>query len=271
MINTKKYYRKYSEDKDFSLDMTKGLTNITFAELTVTMLSNNIDSYKRSYKKFPQLLSEIGGIANSLYIIVLFLNFYVEKKSKEIDIFNECCRECKEEHVRNINRDKDKEIKSLRKKIVDNRNGFVNCMDKKDKDHKNNETHIDDINYMQTPNVLDLLSEEGSPRKLIKKDDFEKKEIINEKSPKILIKKNTNNSMVRFKSIIFKEDISLDILINVNYSFFEIIFPCKRRLIQVEKMKIAEVFCDELFDIHFLFGNILDFQIISRNNQDFKI
>ncbi len=71
--------------------------------------------------------------------------------------------------------------------------------------------------------------------------------------------------VVRFKSIIFEKSDSLDVLLDVDYSYLDILCPFRRKPIQKEKTDLAEKFCDQLFDINFIFANVLDTQINFRN------
>lgn len=264
-LEKKIYYQKYIEDKDFNLDV-KGITPTGFAELTVTTFSKNIDCYTRSFKKLPQLLSEIGGIANSLMIIVLALNSYVEKKLKEVDIFDQCCSDCKEENIKVD--EKVKENDALKVNQTRERKSIFNTGEKKFLD---NSKSIADIIKFDLEKSNDIKNQSGSQRKLTagnnKKaiDETFDEKVKNIEKPK---QDESDNKVVRYKSVIFSKDVALDKLIQTEYSFLEIIFPCKRTDNHKEKMLIAEKFCDEFFDIHFLFGNVLDSQMIFKKFEE---
>ena len=65
----------------------------TIANFCFTMPSNVYNIYLRQYLSVPQILANLGGAFNSLMIICLVINFYVEKVLKEIEIFDICCTE----------------------------------------------------------------------------------------------------------------------------------------------------------------------------------
>ncbi len=95
---TKYYFQKFSEEKDFNIEM-KGPLPTSFSELTITTFFKTYDSYERSYKKAPQILAEVGGVINSMYLIAIVLNFYTEKKLKESDIFNMCVHKNPDQNI----------------------------------------------------------------------------------------------------------------------------------------------------------------------------
>ncbi len=206
---TKYYYQKYSEEKDFNTEV-KGILNTTFSEITVTTLSRTYEVYSRSYKKLPQLLAEIGGIANSLYIIIIFLNFYIEKKVKEAEIFNLCCSYIKEDKSKT----NEKSSESLKMNEIHLRSG--------DLKNSNNIINQDNNNLNGDRSNLELgLNKEkenndASHREFNKNNERDKDD-------------EAFKSVVRFKSIIFHKDVSLDMLIDVDYSLIEIICPFRRR------------------------------------------
>ncbi len=269
-LEKKIYYQKYLEDKDFNLEV-KGITNTSFAELTVTTFSKNVDSYTRSFKKLPQLLSEIGGIANSLLMIVLALNSYVEKKLKELDIFNQCCTDCKQETDKAKEKEKEKENVSLKMNEVKARKSIFHSSEKKFLDMSKS---VGDVTHLDLEKNNDNQDQNPSNRKLTENKNKKKgNEPIEDKDKKKekMVEEESNNNVVRYKSVIFSKDVSLDKLVTVDYSFLEIIFPCKRNDNHKEKMLIAEKFCDEFFDIHFLFGNVLDSQIIFKKFENMSM
>ena len=221
------------------------------------MFSKVYDSYTRSYKKGPQLLAEIGGVINSLYIIAAILNYYIEKKLKEADIFNICCGDS----LKEMNQEKSSVIlqkndeKSTDTLIMNNNNYFTNITNLNNKIHQGNEAN----SFSQGRDISDN-------SKIIRKQDNTKKNIkSNYIAKKPLSEIDVSNKSIRFKSVIFVKGGSLNSLMNVEYSLFEILFPCRRKALQKEKMDLAEKFCDQLFDIHFLFGNVLDAQINFKN------
>ena len=257
-IETKYYYQKNSEDKDFNLEI-KGILNTTFSEFTITMFSKVYDTYSRSYKKGPQLLAEIGGVINSLYIMATILNYYIDKKLKEADIFNICCSDS----LKDLNQEKShfilqkNDVKSTETIIRSNSNYFISTINMLNNTNiqKGNETNI----LYQGQDISDNSKNMG------KKDDTKKVIQNNYIDKKSLSENNVSNKLIRFKSVIFDKGDSLNLLINVEYSIIEILFPCKRKALQKEKMDLAEKFSDQLFDIHFLFGNVLDTQINFKN------
>ncbi len=119
-IDTKYYYQKRSEEKDFNIEV-KGVLNTTFSEFTITMFSKIYDSYTRTYRKAPDLLADVGGVLNILYIIAKVMNFYIETKLKEADIFNICCSDSIENRKKNSSSVKIK-TKTLELEYKDSRN-----------------------------------------------------------------------------------------------------------------------------------------------------
>ena len=246
----KYYFQKFSEEKDFNIEM-KGPLPTSFSELTITTFSKTYDSYDRAYKKAPQILAEVGGVINSMYLIAIVFNFYTEKKLKEADIFNMCVHKT---HDQNINID-EKECESNRKLTIDKRVKFVNNSSNSSKKNKDLNENCE----------LNLGPESGENSRKIIMNVESKKENKNNLIFDNSSEKASTKSIIRFKSIIFEDEYSLDQLLKVNYSFLEMICPFMRKPIHSEKMDLAEKFCDQLFDIKFIFGNVLDTQVILNN------
>jgi hypothetical protein len=223
----------------------------SFSELTITTFSKTYDSYTRSYKKAPQLLAEVGGVINSMYLMALILNYYTEKKLKEADIFNMCCSKGNDHK----NQSEEKGTESFQK-ITNPRNVSIinNLSNLGNQNNKFNENSIfnQEKDIESNPKTKSMDTENN---KVIKNNYFQNK------SPE----KTSSKGIVRFKSIIFDKSASLDILLDVEYSYLEILCPFRRKPIQKEKMNLAEKFCDQLFDINFLFANVLDTQINFKN------
>ncbi len=258
-METNYYYQKNSEEKDFNLDV-KGVLNTTFSEFTITMFSKVYDTYKRSYKKGPQLLAEIGGVINSLYIMATILNYYIEKRLKEADIFNICCgdnmKEKKEERSRiNLRKNDEKANETINRSNNNCINNFSNLIN-----YSNNivSNELNSVCQGQGQELSENTKSKGRSNessKVIKNNYVMKKPFDSDASSKIF----------RFKSVIFDKGESVKSLLDVEYNIIEIIFPCRRKPSQKEKMDLAEKFCDQLFDINFLFGNVLDTQINFKN------
>jgi hypothetical protein len=205
-------------------------------------------------------------------MIVLALNSYVEKKLKEVDIFDQCCSDCKEETDKAKDKEKEKEVEdgTLKMNDIKPRKSIFHSIDKKFLDNSKSAdiTNLDLEKNIETP-------EPNSSNRKLKANNNNKKgnEPVEEKNKKNEkeVEDKSNNNVVRYKSVIFSKDVSLDKLVTVHYSFLEIILPCKRNDTHKEKMSVAERFCDELFDIHFLFGNVLDSQIIFKKFENMNM
>ncbi len=133
---------------------------------------------------------------------------------------------------------------------------------------------VGDVTHLDLEKNNDNQDQNPSNRKLTENKNKKKgNEPIEDKDKKKekMVEEESNNNVVRYKSVIFSKDVSLDKLVTVDYSFLEIIFPCKRNDNHKEKMLIAEKFCDEFFDIHFLFGNVLDSQIIFKKFENMSM
>jgi hypothetical protein len=255
-IDTKYYYQKRSEEKDFNIEV-KGVLNTTFSEFTITMFSKIYDSYTRTYRKAPDLLADVGGVLNILYIIAKVMNFYIETKLKEADIFNICCSDSIENRKKNSSSVKIK-TKTLELEYKDSRNENNNLI-------LNNHNNLIPINSMNSNRVvgdkiLDLDGDEkfkGSPLSCREPNDIIKLNYDLKRDNQMIEKPE----FTRFKSIILDKTDSLETLLKVDYDIFEILFPCRRTFVQREKMDLAEKFCDQLFDVHFIFGNVLDTQV----------
>jgi len=232
-MKTNYYFQKNTEINDFNLEV-KGILNTTFAEFTITMFSKVYDSYRRSYKKGPQLLAEIGGVINSLYIMAAILNYYVEKRLKETDIFNICCGD-------NL---KEKNDERSRINLSKNDEKPNETLNRSNNHYLNNFTSI--VN-----NTNNIVSNEMN-------SGYQGQEMTENTKTK---GKNDESSKVIKNNYLMKKPVESD----VSYNLIEVIFPCKRKQLQKEKMDLAEKFCDQLFDINFLFGNVLDTQINFKN------
>ncbi len=222
------------------------------------MFSKVYDSYRRSYKKGPQLLAEIGGVINSLYIIAAILNYYIEKRLKEADIFNICCGdnlEDKNEEKSHINISKIYE-KSNEKLNRINNNYFNNLISVNN--NTNNIVSNEMNSVYQGQEMMENTKTKG-------KSNESSKVIKNNYVMKKHVESDVSSKKIRFKSVIFEKGESLKSLLDVEYNIIEIIFPCRRKQSQKEKIDLAEKFCDQLFDINFLFGNVLDTQINFKN------
>jgi hypothetical protein len=256
-MKTNYYFQKNTEINDFNLEV-KGILNTTFAEFTITMFSKVYDSYRRSYKKGPQLLAEIGGVINSLYIMAAILNYYVEKRLKETDIFNICCgdnlKEKNDERSRiNLSKNDEKPNETLNRSNNHYLNNFTSIVN-----NTNNIVSNEMNSGYQGQEMTENTKTKG-------KNDESSKVIKNNYLMKKPVESDVSTKIFRFKSIIFDKGDSLKSLLDVEYNLIEVIFPCKRKQLQKEKMDLAEKFCDQLFDINFLFGNVLDTQINFKN------
>jgi hypothetical protein len=186
-----------------------------------------------------------------MYIIALILNYYTEKKLKEADIFNMCCSKGND-HKNQI---EEKGNESFQKITNPRKASIINNLI--NSGNLNNKL-VDNSLFNQEKDI------ESNPK--TKSVDMENNKVIKNnyfqnKSPEMI----SSKSVVRFKSIIFEKSDSLDVLLDVDYSYLDILCPFRRKPIQKEKTDLAEKFCDQLFDINFIFANVLDTQINFRN------
>ena len=227
ITNSKKKFNFFENSLVF-LDFTPRKSNTL---IKISFINDGtLNIYYRKYKKFQEVIGELGGLINCVVIIFKFITVYISKKILLIDISQTLiCDDCRMSYNLNF---KSNEVFQNFPNLISNNNMNNKNINKSEKNkekeyltiYKKKQFNQSNDNLNISENIKKINSFDAN--KIVKKVKlFDKKENVNEENKKIYTNDNNNQSMKSLDLKTILNIISNPVKQYFNLNWYEFILP----------------------------------------------